>query len=96
MKEEQQIYRIPPKLEGKYFMGGFTPPILLLVMGTGFVGLILTMSGAPIFLVIPGCILIFNWRPTGEKSVWQMLMLRINYFNRDNSYSLEECKKSWK
>lgn len=96
MTNEPTIYRVPPKLGEGFLLGGFAPSALILALGTGFVGLILAMSGAPVFLAIPAAILIMNWRPSADKTVWQMLMLRFNYFNSDNIYSLEECKKLWK
>lgn len=96
MTNETTIYRVPPKLGEGFLLGGFAPSTLGLALGTGFVGLILAMKGAPVFLAIPAAILVMNWRPTAEKTVWQILMLRINFFNNDNLFSLEECKKLWK
>lgn len=96
MNNDQTIYRIPPKLSARYLLGGFTPAALVLIAGTGIVTIIMALNGAPFFLLIPAVLLVSNWRPTAEKSIWEMIMLRINYFNNDNIYSLEECKKIWK
>lgn len=96
MNNEQTVYRIPPKLSARYLLGGFTPWALVLIASTGIVTMIFALNGAPLFLLIPAAFLVCNWRPTGEKSIWQMLMLRFNYFNSDNIYSLEECKRIWK
>lgn len=96
MKNDQSIYLIPPKLSARYLLGGFTPGALVLIASTGIVTMIMAFNGAPFFLLIPAVTLVFNWRPTAEKSVWEMLMLRFMYFNSDNIYSLEECKKLWK
>ncbi|MFA9380263.1 MAG: hypothetical protein ACERKO_04300 [Acetanaerobacterium sp.] len=94
--KENDVYRVPPKLGDRFLLGGFPPSTLGLVMGTGFVAMILALNGAPVFIAIPAALLIFNWRPTAEKTVWQIIMLRFNYFNADNIYSLEECRKLWK
>lgn len=93
---KETVYRVPPKLGERFLLGGFPPSTLGLVLGTGFVAMILALNGAPIFLIIPAALLVFNWRPSADKTIWQMLMLRFNYFNSDNIYSLEECKRIWK
>lgn len=96
MKDKQQ-YLVPPRFNDKYLLGGFyTVTHLIAIIGTGFFTLIMAMKGAGFLLVIPATLLVMCLRPTSEITVWQYLLLRFNYFNADNMFSLEECKKLWK
>lgn len=96
---EQEKYFIPPKFSEEFMLWGYTLYEMLAILVSGFITLMMALHGAPLMLLIPATIAGMFYKPKNwndGNSFIQALRLRIRYFNGDNMYSLEECKKLWK
>lgn len=97
--QENQKYFIPPKFSDQFMLFGYTVTEMMVIMGTGLIALRITLNGSPQALLVPAIIAGVCYKPHfwyDGKSFLQGLMMRINYYNSDNMYSLEECRKRWK
>lgn len=93
---EKSVYRVPPKLTGKFLLGGlYTLYEMIAIILTGFFAISFATKGISLPLLVPAAFVTICFRPFSERTIGQLLMVRINFYREEQEFGLQECKRIW-
>ena len=91
--DEEKEYIIPPRLNKKYLLYGFTIGELIFSVGAGVISIVLHIFW---MLPIAAIVVAVSWRaPTTEKNAIDTIKMLYRFYGKPQQYLLRECDRDY-